>query len=237
MNALLIVGSAALCGPVAAALDPVVAARAARIPLGAAEINDAHPAHAVGTLAPARQRGQAIPHRTVVVVLVTMICAGALAAHSGSSWALPAELALLPGAVPLGLGDVEWLLLPRGPVWWTAAATMTAITVGAAATGQWHRLLMAVLAAAVLSGLLAVLSLANPAWMGFGDVRLAVPVGLALAWAQSGRGVFLGFLIANVLAGVTAGILLLTRRTSRSSVLPFGPFLAAGAVVALLAIH
>ncbi|HWE54837.1 MAG TPA: A24 family peptidase [Acidimicrobiales bacterium] len=237
MDALLIVGAAAVCGPVAAGLDIVVAGRAARIPISADEIDVHQGGPGFTTLTATRHRVRTIPHRTVVAVGIAVLCAAALAAHTGSTWALPAGLALIAGAVPLGVGDVEWLLLPKAPVWWTAGATAAAIAAGAGATGEWHVAFTSLVAATALTGLLAVISVVNRAWMGFGDVRLAVPIGLALAWAHGGRGVFLGFLLANVLAGLTAAVLLLSGRMSRSSALPFGPFLGAGAVSVLIAIH
>jgi leader peptidase (prepilin peptidase)/N-methyltransferase len=68
--------------------------------------------------------------------------------------------------------------------------------------------------------------------MGDGDVRLAGLLGLYLGWiglAHIPVGLFLGFL-----AGSLAGIVALARGGGRKTALPFGPFMAIGAVVAML---
>ena len=58
-------------------------------------------------------------------------------------------------------------------------------------------------------------------------------LGLALGWLGPWY-LFIGFLVANIL-GSTVGIgLMLSRRATRKTALPYGVFLTAGAVVALL---
>jgi leader peptidase (prepilin peptidase)/N-methyltransferase len=70
--------------------------------------------------------------------------------------------------------------------------------------------------------------------MGMGDVKLALLLGLYLGWLSLGHvllGLFLGFLLGSI-----AGIgLLVTGVRGRKDHLPFAPFLAAGAVLAVLA--
>jgi leader peptidase (prepilin peptidase) / N-methyltransferase len=80
----------------------------------------------------------------------------------------------------------------------------------------------------VLLGLLLVASL------GLGDVKLAPTLGLALGWLSWGTvavGVFAGFLLGG-LAGVAA---ILVLGLTRKSLLPFGPWLVAGALLGVLA--
>jgi leader peptidase (prepilin peptidase)/N-methyltransferase len=77
------------------------------------------------------------------------------------------------------------------------------------------------------------LAFAYPAGMGFGDVKLAGVLGLYLAWlgwAELLVGAFLGFFIGG-LVGIG---LLLARRAGRKSQLPFGPYMLAGALLAIL---
>ena len=72
--------------------------------------------------------------------------------------------------------------------------------------------------------------LVYPAGMGMGDVKLALLLGAAL-----GRPVILalalGFLSSFVLA---IGLIMLRGLAARKTMIPFGPFLAFGAIVALL---
>jgi leader peptidase (prepilin peptidase)/N-methyltransferase len=81
-------------------------------------------------------------------------------------------------------------------------------------------------------GLLAI-ALVSPGGIGMGDVKLAALIGLvlgALGWAYVGVAVMVA-IIAGGLGAVIA--LLLGKR--RKDTIPFGPYLAAGAVVAALA--
>lgn len=67
-----------------------------------------------------------------------------------------------------------------------------------------------------------------PGGMGFGDVKLAGVLGFALAWlgwAEFAIGAFAAFL----LGGMFAIALLVARRASKGSGIPFGPWMIAGA--------
>jgi len=87
------------------------------------------------------------------------------------------------------------------------------------------------IAAIAAGGLLLAAALAYPRGMGLGDVKLAALMGLFL-----GRSVAPALLIA-VLAGSLVGLALIARNgaEARKQAIPFGPFLAFGGVVGLLA--
>jgi leader peptidase (prepilin peptidase)/N-methyltransferase len=88
-----------------------------------------------------------------------------------------------------------------------------------------------VIAAAAAGGLLFAAALVYPRGMGLGDVKLAAVMGLFL-----GRDVGPAILIA-LLAGSLVGVTLMARHgaAARKMAIPFGPFLAIGGVVGLLA--
>lgn len=65
---------------------------------------------------------------------------------------------------------------------------------------------------------------------GFGDVKLAAVIGLFLGFPWA----LLGLVLAFVGGGFLGGVLLLTRAVGRRSTLPFGPWLALGAIVTTL---
>ena len=74
---------------------------------------------------------------------------------------------------------------------------------------------------------------AYPAGMGFGDVKLSGVLGMATAWLGWGAwavGLFAGFL----LGGVFGIALIALGRGGRKSKVPYGPFMLAGALVAVL---
>ncbi len=66
--------------------------------------------------------------------------------------------------------------------------------------------------------------------MGFGDVKMVGLIGLITGWPQ----VFLAILIGILLGGLAAVILLFLRIKGRKQTIPFGPFLAIGAIATLL---
>jgi leader peptidase (prepilin peptidase)/N-methyltransferase len=70
--------------------------------------------------------------------------------------------------------------------------------------------------------------------MGFGDVRLALLIGFGLGWLGAGYA-FLGFIVASVLGSVVGVTMIALGKAGRRTPIPFGTFLAAGAVVAVLA--
>ncbi len=74
--------------------------------------------------------------------------------------------------------------------------------------------------------------LAVPTGMGFGDVKLAFTLGLVLGWL--GWGVLFFGLLCGFIYGSVVGVgLIATGVRSRKDAVPFGPFLAAGALTML----
>lgn len=72
-----------------------------------------------------------------------------------------------------------------------------------------------------------------PPGMGFGDVKLAGVLGLYLGFLGWGH-LFAGTFLAFLLGGSWSVILLVARRGTLKTAIPFGPFMLAGAFLALL---
>jgi prepilin signal peptidase PulO-like enzyme (type II secretory pathway) len=66
--------------------------------------------------------------------------------------------------------------------------------------------------------------------VALGDLYLVAPLGLLLGWPA----IFLAVLFAALISSITSLALLASRRVGLKSYIPFGPFLVAGAVLALL---
>ena len=81
------------------------------------------------------------------------------------------------------------------------------------------------------AGFLFVAALAYPGGMGMGDVKLALLLG-----AMLGRNVTVGLMV-GMIAGLVPSLVLVVRHgaAARKMGIPFAPFLALGAVVALFA--
>jgi leader peptidase (prepilin peptidase)/N-methyltransferase len=152
----------------------------------------------------------------------------------GLSWTGVGEAALAAGLVALAFIDLEHLLLPRKIVYATLTVVAAVFVAGAATGPQWHRLLVAVLSAVVPWALFFAINFVSPKAMGFGDVRLALLIGFGLGWLGAGYA-FLGFLVASVLGSVVGVTMIALGKAGRRTPIPFGTFLAAGAVVAALA--
>ena len=156
-----------------------------------------------------------------------------IAARFGPSWSLPGELAFAAGLLALAAVDLERYLLPRAILYPTAGIVAAALVVAAGAQGQWRRLGIAVACSAVCFALFFAINFVRPAWMGFGDVRLAALIGFAVGWLGAWY-VVVAFFAAN-LAGALVGIgLMAAGRAGRRTALPYGVFLAAGSLFAVL---
>ncbi|WP_025620578.1 prepilin peptidase [Salinispora cortesiana] len=182
-----------------------------------------------------------VPARSALRLLaVSELCGIGLAvASAGLVWLLrdaPGGLPLLAvwlvvihAGVLLAAVDVAVRRLPT-PVISVAALTVGVVLAGqAATTGQARTLVTAALAAAALGGLYLALVLVAGSGMGLGDVRLAALLGAALG-AISWPAVLLGGLLPFVLA-VPEALARLALRRARS--IAFGPYLVAGALIAV----
>ncbi len=98
------------------------------------------------------------------------------------------------------------------------------------ASGQTSRVPKHLIAGMVGGCFVLTIILLSRGGMGFGDVKLAATMGIILGLRDLGVALFLGI----VLGAAAALLLLLTRRKGRGDAMPFGPFLAAGAIVTML---
>jgi leader peptidase (prepilin peptidase)/N-methyltransferase len=136
-------------------------------------------------------------------------------------------LALVALLVPIALIDLDHRIIPNRL---TGAGALAALAIGLATDPAGVPQQLA--AGAAAGGFLLVAALARPGGMGMGDVKLAAVLGLFL-----GREVAVALLVA-LLAGTLVGIVAIAGRGAqrgRKTAIPFGPFLALGGVVALLA--
>ena len=146
--------------------------------------------------------------------LVELAC-GALfagtAARFGYQWDLPAFLALFAGLLALSCIDVERLILPKKIVYPLTIVVAALLLLAAAATGKWHSFVVGLICAAAWFALFFALNLIDPKYLGFGDVRLSLVLGLALGWLGVGYAL-LGFFAANVIGAVVGISLIATKR-------------------------
>ncbi|MFG3392293.1 prepilin peptidase [Streptomyces parvus] len=203
--------------PQASAAPEAPAPEPQALPAPPPPVTTAPPAYAPGALAP----------------LVTVLVCVALAAATGARPELVGWLVLVPVAVLLAVVDRRVHRLPDVLTLPLAAAAV--LLLGGAAllpghAGSWTSGLLGGLA---LGGFYLLLFLINPNGMGFGDVKLALALGVALGW-YGWTVLFLGG-FAGFLFGAAYGLaLVLLRRAGRRTGIPFGPFMAAGALTGVL---
>jgi len=136
-------------------------------------------------------------------------------------------LVLVLVLVPVALIDLDHRIIPNRI---TGPAAVAAIAIGALTRPE--HLTEQLIAGLAAGGFLLLTALAYPRGMGMGDVKLAAVLGLFL-----GRSVGVAMLVALV-AGTLVGVAIMVRKGTaqgRKTAVPFGPFLALGGVVALLA--
>ncbi|MFJ3642894.1 prepilin peptidase [Streptomyces sp. NPDC090108] len=174
-----------------------------------------------------------IPARYPLIEALTAILFLAEALRFGRSETLPAELVFTSGLLALAACDAEQFLLPRRLVYPTLGLTAACLLVAAVVTGQWHRLGVTAACGAGAFAAFFALHRVRPPWLGFGDVRLAGLLGTGLGWL--GPWYLVLALLAGSAAGLLVGITLIAAgRATRRTRLPFGLFLAVGAIAALL---
>ena len=164
--------------------------------------------------------------RTVAVALLVGIAAAAIAWRSALPvWATLVYLAFLAPMVFLAATDLEQRRLPHVLLDPIIVASLLFVPFNPAL-----RPLDAVIGAGVALAFLGVTGLIIRGGIAMGDLYLIVPIGLLLGWPAIFTAIFLGALLSAVV-----GIgLLVTRRAGMRSYIPFGPFLVAGLVLALV---
>lgn len=171
--------------------------------------------------------------RRVTVAIVCGALFGALAARFEDSWALPAYLVLAAALVALSAIDLEHYILPNRIVYPLALAMIVLLTVASLGDDDFDALWRGLAAGLIAFAVFFVLHMISPRSMGFGDVKLAFVLGLSLGWLGWGE-LLLGLLLGFVYGAIIGIVLIAARLRKRNEALPFGPFLAAGALTAVL---
>jgi leader peptidase (prepilin peptidase)/N-methyltransferase len=171
--------------------------------------------------------------RPAVMAVVSALVLGGFAARIGADAALAPFAVLGLSLVAISAIDLERQIIPNRLVYPTLAALVVLFVVASAVDDRWDALAWAAVAGAVAFASFLAVHLAVPRGMGFGDVRLAGVLGLATGWLGYGRA-FVGFLAAFVLGALIGIVAIVVTGAGRKTRIPFGPFLAAGAVVTVL---
>ena len=180
-----------------------------------------------------RHCGAPISARYPLVEAATGVLFAVVALHFGATAETVAFCVMVAGLVAVTAVDLDCRRIPTPILVATAALGAPVLVVAAVVRDEPWPLVRAGLGAVGAFTALFVIHVVQPRGMGFGDVRLAFVLGLFLGWlgpAHPALGLFLGFLLGSVV-----GIALVTLGSAgRRTRIPFGPFLAAGALAATL---
>lgn len=174
-----------------------------------------------------RSCGQGIsPRYPLIEALSAALCVGVVLTRT-SAVGIALGIALVLIVIPVAVIDATHLVIPNRIV---LPGALLALILGAALDpgGEPARLA----AGAGAGALLLAIALAYPRGMGMGDVKLIGMLGLYL-----GSAVIPAFFLA-IASGTLAGVLIVSRKgvaAGRKTAVPFGVFLALGAIVALFA--
>lgn len=174
-----------------------------------------------------------ISARYPLVEAATAVLFAVLALRLGPDPVLPAYLYLAAVGLALALIDVDTRKLPDVLTLPSYPVLALLLGLGALLGSDSGDLVRALLGGVAMYAFYFALCFAYPAGMGFGDVKLAGLLGMAtgwVGWGAWGVGLFGGFL----LGGVFGAALVARGRGGRKTKVPYGPFMLAGALLAVL---
>jgi leader peptidase (prepilin peptidase)/N-methyltransferase len=177
-----------------------------------------------------RNCGEPISIQYPIVELVTAVVALLVVWATPPGWLLASRLVLGALLIVLFVIDLELQILPN-------AITLPGIAAGflfslAAPPGPIASLAGIALGAGILYGIAAAYyAVRKEEGMGMGDVKMLAMIGAFLGW----RAVLLTLILASFAGALTGIALMSSKREGLRYALPFGTFLALGALAAMLA--
>jgi leader peptidase (prepilin peptidase) / N-methyltransferase len=217
--------------------DPALPRPWLRCPHGAARLR---PADLLPLSGWRRLRGRcaacapALGPASLAAELLTAAVFGLLAVRFGPHPVLAAYCYLGAVGVALAIIDARHRRLPDALTLPSYPVALALLGIAALTGPGGARHYLTALAGLAAAGLLfAAQALIYPAGIGWGDAKLSGLLGAYLGWLGIGSlvaGLFAGYLLAAV-AGLA---LLAARRATRTTLIPFGPFLLTGTLLAIL---
>jgi leader peptidase (prepilin peptidase)/N-methyltransferase len=174
-----------------------------------------------------RSCGTSIAWRYPLVELSTALLMALTVIVIGPNEDVWLGLAFVVLLVPVAVIDIDFRIIPNKLMLAGTIAALAILVLTRPDDIPEH-----LIAAVAAGGFLLIAAIAHPSGMGMGDVKLAFVMGLFL-----GREVGVAMLVALV-AGSAVGIAIMARKGAqegRKTAIPFGPFLALGSIVGLLA--
>jgi leader peptidase (prepilin peptidase)/N-methyltransferase len=171
--------------------------------------------------------------------------------RAGGNWRIIGIAVMVLTIVAVSIVDIARYRIPDRMLFPGLGVTAAVLVVGSVIDGDSGAIGRAAIGALTFTAVLLVLHLVSPAGMGFGDVKLALLLGLGCGWAAAGlaeaaRNALLALMIGSLAGVAIGGALYLLRRLGvavltdpdepdKLTTFPFGPALCLGALVMILA--
>lgn len=175
--------------------------------------------------------------RETVVQLVTAALFGVVAVRFHDGAVLAPYLLFTAVLVAVSVIDLKYYRIPDRVVFPALALSVPAVIVVSLTKSLPEAIPRALLGAAVYFGILFLFHMISPRGMGFGDVKLALVLGLYVGWLggtlfEAAYLVVIAMFFGGLL-GSAVGVAVAFSR-GRKAHFPFGPALCAGALMAVL---
>ena len=171
------------------------------------------------------------PGRTPAVAIATALLFAVTPLAVDVDWVLPAYLWFVAVTVTLTLTDIDTKLIPNRILFPGTIVGLVLLMGGAII--EDGPIVRPLAGGVIYFVLLLVLALIARGGFGFGDVKLAFLLGLFTAY-QSWETLIVAVFAAFLLGGLVSAILVVFRIRSRKDSIPFGPYLVAGAYLAIV---
>jgi len=177
-----------------------------------------------------RRCNQPISARYPLVELSSGLLFLAVFAKLGFGWKaeLLPYLFMVTVLIIVSAVDLQLQIIPNKIIYFAVPVALVAMGMVALARGDVGIMLRALIGLVIGGVPLGLLALLIPKGMGMGDAKLAAFTGIFLGYHQL-TALFFAFLLGS-LGGIA---LMIAGKKGRKSRIPFGPYLAAGAMVAL----
>lgn len=173
------------------------------------------------------------PTRPLLTSVINGAVWAGIAWRLGWEWTLTAYLFFTGMTVALFLTDIDHKRIPNRITYPGTLVSFGLLAAGAAGDGSGAALPRALAGAGVYAGILFVVYLVARGGFGFGDVKLAVPLGLFLVFDAWSR-LFVAGLVTAVTGALVALAAVVVGRAGAKTEIPYGPAMILGAWVALI---
>lgn len=166
--------------------------------------------------------------------IAVVILFGIVGAVLGLEWALPAYWVFFFAAVAVVVVDLRHYLIPTKVVYPAVGIGLVLLALASLIEGDFGHLQTGVIAMIGCWVFYFICWFVFPAGMGFGDVRLALLIGLFTGFLELGNAL-LALMLGLLSGALIGGALVVAKKRTRKDVIPFAPFMILGAALAILA--